>query len=278
MRPPLLLLAAAVTLVGAAPGPGATLEVFPGPGTPLQDALDAAEDGDTVHVNAGTYPEAVIITKDRLRLIGEGGFIDAGCGAPTALEVAADRVRIEGLAVMGATFYAIDVEDREGVRIENVGTRETCGGAAQYGINVFQSRRVRISRSSGEDFGDAAIYVGAIPEEGGVRVERNLVQGGNARAIIVEDSPPRSVRVVRNQVNPGNGTGIFLHNSDGILIRRNTVGGCTVSGIELDATSDGNVLAGNASLGNAADVLDYGTGNVWRCSNVFASGNVPACP
>ena len=268
----------ALTLIGPGRALAATIEVLPGPGSPLQDALDVAEDGDTVHLSVGTYEEAVTITKQRLRLLGESAVIDAGCAADTAIEVAADGVRIEGLIVRGATFYAIDVENVERVTVTNVGMRETCGGIAQYGINVFQSRRVKISRSSGEDFADAAIYIGGIPDNGRVRVLGNLIQGGNRRAIIVEDSPPRSVSVVRNQINPGNGTGILLHNSDGLVLKRNQVGGCTVSGIELDATSDGNFLVANTSLGSPADAVDSGTGNVWSCSNAFVTGNVPLCP
>jgi pectin methylesterase-like acyl-CoA thioesterase len=162
MRPLSLLLALA--FIGSGPAPVAVIEVFPGAGTPLQDALDAAEDGDTVHVNEGTYNEAVIVDKDRVRLVGEGAFIDAGCAADTALEVAADRVRVEGVIVLGATVHAVDIENLEGVTVRNVGTRETCGGVARYRINVFQSRRMTVARSSGEDCAFARVGKGTAIE------------------------------------------------------------------------------------------------------------------
>ncbi len=51
----LLLVAAALVAVLAAAGvgAGATWEVYPGAGTPIQDAVDGAW-GDTIYVHAGT--------------------------------------------------------------------------------------------------------------------------------------------------------------------------------------------------------------------------------
>jgi pectin methylesterase-like acyl-CoA thioesterase len=53
---------------------GAEWNVYPGEGTPIQDAIDGAGDGDTIYVHAGTYDENVDVWK-RVTLIGDGARI-----------------------------------------------------------------------------------------------------------------------------------------------------------------------------------------------------------
>ena len=72
----LLLVAAALVAVIAAAGvgAGATWDVYPGAGTPIQDAIDGAGTGDTIYVHAGTYVENVGVWK-RVTLIGDGADV-----------------------------------------------------------------------------------------------------------------------------------------------------------------------------------------------------------
>jgi len=74
----LLLVAAAlvVVLAMAGVGAGATWDVYPGVGTPIQDAVDGAGAGDTIYVHAGTYDENADVDK-RITLIGEGAIMEA---------------------------------------------------------------------------------------------------------------------------------------------------------------------------------------------------------
>ncbi len=53
---------------------GAELHVYPGEGTPIQDVIDGAGDGDVIYVHAGTYVENVDVGK-RLTLIGDGADV-----------------------------------------------------------------------------------------------------------------------------------------------------------------------------------------------------------
>ena len=89
---------------------------------------------------------------------------------------------------------------------------------------------------------------------------------------------PKSVVVQRNDVRESGTTGIFLHNSDGIVVKGNSVTDSTGTGIEIDATSDGNRITRNTiSSSGVADAVDGGSGNCWK-QNVFATGTVPPCP
>jgi hypothetical protein len=50
---------------------GATIIVPPGPGTPVQDAINAANPGDTIRLTNASYPEHLQITKAiKLRAFG----------------------------------------------------------------------------------------------------------------------------------------------------------------------------------------------------------------
>ena len=64
-----LLLVAAAGVVS-----GAEWDVYPGVGTPIQDAIDGAGAGDTIYVHAGAYVENVDVNK-RVTLIGDGADV-----------------------------------------------------------------------------------------------------------------------------------------------------------------------------------------------------------
>jgi parallel beta-helix repeat protein len=104
-----LLLAAAalvVVLAAAGVGAGATWDVYPGAGTPIQDAIDGAGEGDTIYVHAGTYVENVAVWK-RVTLIGDGAdvvTVRARDGQDHVFEVIADHVNISGFTLTGAGY------------------------------------------------------------------------------------------------------------------------------------------------------------------------------
>lgn len=271
----------AVSLSFAAPASARRIVVVPGPGTPLQDGIDAALPGDTVRVGEGTYFESITIDKP-LNVYGRKAVIDAGCGVLTAVEIAADAVTLRTLEVRGGNFYGIDAAGRDATVLDRLKVVPTCVGV-EYGINVFQGTNMRIRGNVIEDpngFGDAGIYVGGTPPDADLRVERNVLNAPNDRGIIVEDSvdnpgKPIGVRVRKNTIT-GAGVGIYLFGSSGVEVLTNVVTGGTAAGIELTINSNDNLISGNRLSGNAPDVLDAGANNCWR-HNVYTTGTVPPC-
>ena len=255
--------------------------VSPGPGTPVQDAIDASGPGDTVRLTEGTYPEAIVIDKP-LRLEGRNAVIDGGCASSTAVEIAADAVSLRKLTVRGGSFYTIDATDRDRTIIDRVAVQPSCVDV-EYGINVFQGTNMRIRNNTIVDpagFGDAAIYIGGTPPDADLRIERNVITGPNDRGIIVEDSTdlagrPVGVRVRKNTIT-GAGNGIWVFGSTFAEIVGNTVSGSINAGIELTVNSSDNVITGNSLTGNNPDVLDAGTNNCWR-HNQYTTGSAPEC-
>lgn len=263
-----------------------TIVVVEGPGTPLQDAIDAAAPGDTIRLAPGSFFLESIVVDKPLKVRANGAAIVAGCAATAAVTIAASDVKLSGGYVTGGTFFEVDVQNQDRVIIKDVGFGPTCPGV-EYGINVYQCTEVKVQRnelhfgSSQTIYADAFIYIGGIPAEARVRVERNFSNVANGRGIIVEDSTDTpggrfGVRVKSNRLLYG-GTGILLANTDGAEVRNNFVNLFTGAGIEADASSDGNLIQSNRIGDNSPDVLDAGTGNCWR-RNVFTTGSVAPCP
>src|SRR5690349_7528234 len=48
---------------------GATLEVGAGGFATIQEAIDAAQAGDTIHIAAGTYSGNIVVSKDGLNIV-----------------------------------------------------------------------------------------------------------------------------------------------------------------------------------------------------------------
>jgi parallel beta-helix repeat protein len=271
--------AVVLSLSLAAPASARRIVVEPGPGTPLQDGIDAAGPGDTVRVSPGIYFESIVIDKP-LKLYGRDAVIDAGCAVSTAVLIAADAVTIRSVEVRGGDFYGIDATARDLTVIDRVRVTPTCVGV-EYGINVYQGTRMRIRGNTIDGvngFADAGIYIGGTQPNADLRVERNILNAPNGRGIIVEDSlddpeKPVGVRVRKNEIT-GSGVGIYVFGSSGAEILSNRVTGGTAAGIELTLNSNDNILVGNRLVGNDPDVLDAGTGNCWR-STTFTTGTLP---
>ena len=99
-----------------APRGGRQLEVSPGSALPtIHSALDAARDGDTITVHAGTYREPEIIVRKRVTILGEGGPVLKG-GDHQILRIVADSVTVRGLVFEEVSPSAVD--DRAAIRVD----------------------------------------------------------------------------------------------------------------------------------------------------------------
>ena len=82
----------------------------------IQDAIDAAEDGDTVRVWEGVYYEDVVVNKS-VHLIGNGGeetIIDGG-GYGNVVKITADWVNMSGFTVTRSGTFSTNA----GIRVES---------------------------------------------------------------------------------------------------------------------------------------------------------------
>lgn len=286
-----LLVLASLSLVTFAHA--TTIQVVPGPGTPVQDAIDAASPGDTIKLAGGGYPESIVITKP-LRLRGvPGTYLDAmpspgpaviapGCtGSTSGITVAADDVKIADLRVIGFTDYGIHIQGRDKVTVTRVMTLPNClGDIPLAGVYVASSTRVTLDddwiAASAAVAGTAAIHLSALPERANVKLKSTL-GGDHAIGVLIDTCAPRSVQVSHCYANFNLDAGILLQNSDGIVVKGTQVQENDARGIAVDAGSDDNRLTGNDVGGSPTDVSDAGNGNCWK-KNAYTTGSVPGCP
>jgi parallel beta-helix repeat protein len=246
--------------------PGNVIEVFPGRHA-LAKALGKAQPGDTLNMHAGRYKDSVTISKAGLSIVaaGDGAVtVDGRCLTTTTISVRASDVVIEGITVVGGTFFEIDYEHVGGGDVVGDTVMDTCG-AAEYGVNIYDTLAVNVAKVTASGFSDSGIYVGSITRLGGetLYVQSNS-SNGNEVGIIVEFSAMQHIVVDGNDVSDNSTGGIALQGSANIVVRNNIADGNGTYGILADGGSNNNLIKRNEATGNQYDLVNLGAGNCYR--------------
>ena len=170
-------------------------------GASIQDAVDAASNGDTISIKAGTYIGNVVIDKS-INIIGQGGSstILDGAKAGSVIIITADWVNISGLTVRNSGVYSSDsgilLSSVSNCTIENViftGNRYGIYIAASYGNSIYHNNFVNNIHQAFDDGVNAwslSIPVGGNywddldaedDDENGILDSGILIQGGTNR-------------------------------------------------------------------------------------------------
>jgi parallel beta-helix repeat protein len=192
-------------------------------GESIQAAIDAADPGTTIKIEEGTYEESLQISKDGIKLVGEGKdethivppdplvpgvgcvFEDAGVVSAIGICVndpgAQPPVRIDGVKIshlsvtgfngMGIFLFAVDNPVVKHVNASDDG---------EYGIFSLASSGTRLYKNVTNNDGEAGIYVGS---------------SENADAVVKKNSAS------------GSTLGIFIRDAaNGLLVKNKTFGNC----------------------------------------------------
>ena len=190
------------------PGTGSTWHVaLDGSGhfTSIQEAIDQAQDGDTVFIKAGNYAEDVTVhSKEGLKVIGEGPeqvFL-AGLKRVGTLHIGkwpygATNVEIRGLTVQQHGGLGVGIFNGSGVTLKNLKVNgfvfgqqvqnvhiEHCviGGSETTGIAFAGSQATLIDNLIHDN--DHGVSVGGTSI---VRLERNVITRSLFEAVLVAD-------------------------------------------------------------------------------------------
>ncbi|MFE9093081.1 nitrous oxide reductase family maturation protein NosD [Streptomyces sp. NPDC007264] len=218
------------TALGAAPPATAPTTRLLHPGDSVQEAVDAAEPGDTILLSPGTYRGSVRVTTSRLTLRGTGpGTVIAPAPAPAPAAAATDACAragngicvegTDGQPVRDTTIASLTVSGfaKNGLWSSRTDRLTVHGVTAeknrQWGIALERATRGAIVDDTVRENGDAGVMlVNTLDTEtgatdtGGTVIARNRMQGNRVGASVRR---VRNVTVASNDIT-GNCVGMFV--------------------------------------------------------------------
>ena len=131
----------------------------------IQEAVDAAQPGDTIQVNAGTYEESVLVDKD-LTITGSGPMtIVDGEGSGVPFRLHSDGITLSGFTIQNGQPSGIDVRANE-VLIEDC-IISWCGDGIQFSSNLDTSPLAYVTNTTYGGPSDDTFVHAAPTEDGG---------------------------------------------------------------------------------------------------------------
>jgi parallel beta-helix repeat protein len=267
----------------------------------IQNAINAANEGDTIFVKKGTYEEKTLEIKKTLSLVGEGAELTKINLDPPLYSSPPDilnrtsswfgqsiTVNANDLELSGFTISTHGILDKPGGEIYIAGNRtQVIGNRVMTGLLINGSygniAENTFSRGVGMIGSHGNISANKIVGSGGIYVEgiytsifSNNIAGEDNTGIHVEGA---SCLVYGNKVTENAGIGGIYVSSDGTTVARNIVDQSNI-GIKVGG-SDNTIYANNVTnngVGLAADSRIY---NYWKGattdsgeSNVFYANYV----
>lgn len=225
----------------------ATISV-PNDYTTIQEAVDAAYNGDTVYVHSGLYSERVTVNKS-ISLVGESRestIIDAN-GIRSALYVIADDVLVTELTLRGGGSFA----QFSGLRTYEVSGLQVIGNRiidnASHGIYGFGLKSSMITGNEILGDGSYGIYMDYHSDSN--LIAENLISGALSSGIYLKEGSSYN-SIETNIIADNGGRGIYI----------TSWSGCPIE----------NTIEGNSFIENGGIPYDV-CYNMW--DNLIASGN-----
>jgi len=230
----------------------------------IQEAVDAANPGDTIIVKSGTYYENVVLNKS-LTLQGEDvPTINAkGLGSGNAIKIISDNCVVRGFRCVNASDYP-----NAGIRVESNGNIIENNRCEENwdGISLYESSYNTITNNELCENGVQGIRLGA--SSNNIITNNNV--SNNTGGIGLSSSNNNTL--TNNNINTINGYGIFLSLSSKNTIFNNEIREIANIGIGLIQSSNNNEIMNNIfeNLNNRIGIdVDYYTSNITIKNNIF---------
>jgi hypothetical protein len=217
----------------------------------IQEAIDAAEDGDEIRIGRGVYAENVVLAgRQGLSLVGVGRpTLDGSLAGGVCLAIRdSTAIRVTGISFVGAGSHAVHIERCDEVDVSRC--RVTAPGAdgirVDASTHVFLSRN-RISRATR----DAIALSAGLP------------------------SPTNDSSLLRNVIRRAGRDGIALF-GDRNVVQGNRIRAPVRHGVRSEQTGCSLCLvATNTIVRTGADAVSFdGVGHTFRSNKVDAAGRV----
>lgn len=233
LRSPIVI--AVVLLIWLLPGVGARTYIVDDDGfanyKTIEEAIVAANSGDTIYLKPGTYKEEVLLNKSLflMPLTGEKGpIVLRGDGKSTGITIASDGCSIEGLALENFTGPGILVQSNGNTIKDNRFEKDNPA------VLVIHSNNNSIKGNIMKDCeGGVSLWAGAV----GNTVTMNEVEGG-AVSYVLRDAGENMV--IANKAAMGS-IGIWVMNSSMAMVADNKIDSKTL-GIWIFNSTDSKIV------------------------------------
>ncbi|HPN32693.1 MAG TPA: right-handed parallel beta-helix repeat-containing protein, partial [bacterium] len=223
-------------------------------------ALTAANSGDTIFIKAGIYNEALTITKNDLKIIGEDS-------ATVIIDPTGDSINFNNVAVKFTNV--------SGIRINNFTVKDACYGIYLDGCDSSVFENISITNCNG-NVQSVGFYFYRNSDSVTIR---NSYFANNSRSIQSYSSAGMQYNnhflnnIVLNSLN-----GILLYNASGVQIKNNSFNSGTGSAISLNSGFTNGIVSDNRidfynfglSVSSGAD-SNYIFNNI--INNIYVSGS-----
>jgi len=208
--------------------------------TTIQDAIDAASDGDTIVVGDGTYHENLVIDKEITLQAGSGPVIDGNGGV--CITLAASNVTIQGFELMNGTQGILGWIDSpvngdgwRNVRILDNHIHDISNGAWGFGIYLGTE-----SERYGSSHGLYDPSLTELMNFTGLEIRGNEINDTTGASITLQSMYAASGQLVveDNEVHHGDMSAIWIDCCEELLIEDNSLHDCS-TGIFISAYADG---------------------------------------
>lgn len=220
----------------------------PGDYPTIQAAIDAAADGDTIVVSAGTYKETLRILSKDITLQGEDKESTTINGKYTdkvsVIYISGGKVHISGFTIKNGDRDGVHLLESEGCIITNNIIKDN----NSYGIGCYDNSGLTITGNLVEANGELGILV--VRSSGSVA--NNIIKENKEDGVDCYDNP--SLTIMDNLIEANGEDGLFIVHSS-CSITNNTIKKNGDSGIQCQDSSDvtvtDNSIAVNSGPGLA---------------------------
>ena len=228
----------------------------------IQDAVNAADVGDTIFVRNGTYSEAVIVDKT-VSIVGENkeATVVDGLQASIVINVAADYVNITGLKIINGVEKGISLGNSIGATITGNIVVDS-----QNGIDLEHSNQNTISNNILSNNFESIML-----RDSSENVFLNNVLEDSIGGFWMSESNDNYFG--NNKIRGTTGfSALYIDNCSNNVFRRNEVSFSQVWGMYLAFYSTGNIFSENTFSNNQRDfVIHYCAYNTLYHNNFYVS-------
>ncbi len=236
----------------------------------IRYAVEAAESGQTICIEPGTYNDTIDLAGKDLTIIGIGGsqqtIVDAQQNGSVVLIEHGETAHIQGLTLRngersteGAGIAMDDaVVSLQDLRIEANTTAGDGGGIYAEGCSgSWTDIALSSNVAKGTGGGIKLLDCDGLTITGAI-IQDNYVEGGGGGIHVSQstDITLDSCEITDNEADQGGGGGVFLYRSENVVIQDTTITGnhCDQDGGGLHVYSSTYSLEGSTSIeGNSPD-------------------------